>query len=110
MDALTTRDPNRLHSRLVELGEAWADADAAASLLEEQKKTVLAQLMSMSQANSSAAKETEALATPLFREHVEKMVEARRVANRMLVNYKSAQVWVDLARSVEATRRAEMRL
>ena len=108
MKPLSVTDPNMLRDRLVALGEQWADLDAAANLLEEQKKTLLASLTADAEGNSMALRETIALATQTFGNHIEAMVEARRLANRARVNYNSAQVWCDLVRSIESTRRAEM--
>jgi hypothetical protein len=38
-------DPNRIYHEIVTAGEDWTDKEAAAELLEETKKTVLAELM-----------------------------------------------------------------
>lgn len=103
-------DPNELYVKLVKAGEDWADLDAAASVLEETKKSLISQLKTMSKAGSDAARETEALASDGFREHIDNMVEARRKANRAKVNYDSQKVWVDLKRTEAANLRAEMKL
>ena len=42
---LSALNPDRLHARIVVLGETWAELDGAASLLEETRKTLLAKLM-----------------------------------------------------------------
>lgn len=103
-------DLNEIHAKLVKAGETWADEDAAASILEETKKTVLSQLKTMSKAGSDAAKETEALASEGFQGHVSNMVEARRKANRAKVAYDSMKTWVELWRTKAANERAEMTL
>lgn len=103
-------DVDAIFSKLDEAGSDWADKDAAASMLEENKKTLLAQLKTMSKAGSDAAKETEAQASEGFREHIGKMVEARRVANRAKVRYDSMKVWVELKRTESANERAAMQL
>lgn len=103
-------DPNVLRTRYVELGEDWADKDAAASMLEESKKSVLSELTLSADGKSMAEREAIALASQGYKEHVRKMVEARRVANRAKVNYDAAKTWVDLARTLESSRRAEMTL
>jgi hypothetical protein len=54
------------------------------------------------------AAEAFAEASIRYKEHIASMVEARRVANRAHVNYKAVQVWVELTRSVESTKRAEL--
>ena len=103
-------EPDKIAHRFVELGHKWVDADAAASLLEETKKTVFAEMMRQSNENTIGAKEAFAASHTTYKEHIDAMVEARRVANRALVEYKAAQVWIDMARSVESSRRAEMNL
>lgn len=103
-------DPHTLHQRLVDLGEDWADKDAAASLLEETRKSILAELARQAEGKSVAERETNALATEAYQEHLAEMVEARRVANRAKVNYDAARAWIDITRTVEATKRQEMRM
>lgn len=106
---VTHVDPREIHQRIVDHGEAWADADAAANLLEETKKTLLAQIMMESIGGSSAAAaEKKATADQRYIDHINLMVEARRVANRAQVKYKTSLVWVELIRTRESTRRAEM--
>jgi hypothetical protein len=102
-------DVDQVHNRLVTAGEEWADQDAAASLLEETRKTVLAELMNGLQ-GSIASRESEALANPVYKLHVTNMVGARKAANRAKVKYDSAKAWCELVRTQEATRRAEMKL
>lgn len=101
-------DSDRAYDALVKSGEDWADKDAAASLLEETKKTVLAKLKNEAGLKSDAANETVALATDDYRAHLEYMVEARRVANKARVRYDSAKTLAEMRRSEESTRRAEM--
>ena len=107
---LARLDPNTIHQKLVELGERWADEHAAASFLEETQKPLLARLTleRCVGSKSRAQAETEALATPEYRQHITQMVEARRKANIARVRQQSAQVWADLLRSANANRRAEM--
>ena len=102
-------DTEQIHERLVTAGESWADLDAAASLLEETKKSVLAELMNKAE-GSMAARESEALADAVYRHHVTTMVTARKEANRAKVRYDSAKAWVELMRTQESTRRAEMNM
>jgi hypothetical protein len=93
-------------------GSEWANADAAARLLEETKNTVRAELerQHLTGGMTSAKAETFALADPNYRAHVESMVEARRKANLARVLFDSLRAEVELIRTVESTRRAEMRL
>ena len=100
-------DADKTYEALIRAGEAWADADAAAALLEETKKSLLALLMNDADASSIAAKEMQALAHPDYKKHVDGMVSARKAANKARVRYDSAKVLAELRRSQEATRRAE---
>jgi hypothetical protein len=103
-------DPDEIHARIVKLGEAWADAESAASAYEETRRSVRAEIMRQSNEKSMVAAEAFAEASIRYKEHIISMVEARRIANRAHVNYKAAQVWVDMCRSVESTRRAELNM
>lgn len=104
-----TFNPNEITERLRLAGEEWADCEAAASLLEETRKTVLAELMNQVE-GSVAARESTALADPVYRLHLTNMVNARREANRAKVRFDSAKAWIELTRTAESSRRAEMRL
>jgi hypothetical protein len=101
-------DSDRAYDALIKSGDDWADKEAAASLLEETKKTVLAKLKLESDERSDAARETVALCHPDYQAHVEAMVEARRQATRARVRYDGAKTLAELRRSEESTRRAEM--
>jgi len=103
-------DADRIYAQLSEAGEAWADADAAASLLEETRKSVLAKLMLEASVTSAAAKEMVALADESYTKHVEGMVSARKAAHKARVRYDCARVLAEMRRSEESTRRAEMNL
>lgn len=108
-DPLSRFNPDELHHRVVKLGEEWAALNAAADLLEETKKTVLAELQK-SASGGVAERERTALADPLYGSHLESMVDARRKANIARVHYDAAKAWIEMARSMESTRRAEMTL
>lgn|SRR5574337_62437 len=98
--------PARLYADLVEAGEAWAHAEAGASLLEESRKSALSQIKLRSTEKSDAARETEALASPEYQEHVEKMVEARRLANVARVKWIAIQTYTELLRTQQSNLRA----
>lgn len=103
-------DANELFHKLTVAGNDWADKQAAYNILEDTKNAVLAQLMLKSQATSVAAKEIEAKASKEFTEHVQNTQEAMKAALKAKVQYESIKTWIDLKRSEEATRRAEMKL
>lgn len=103
-------DLNRMHQRLIELGEDWADKNSSADLLEESRKSVRAQIAMhyMTEAKTAAKAEMMAEADDGYVEHVKAMVEARRKANLAKVNYEAAKTWIELSRTKEATRRTEL--
>lgn len=104
------KDPARFAQAIVRKGEAWADAEAAAALLEETRKTVLASEMAKQGDMPVSKAEMHALASDVYRKHVLSMVEARQAANKARVAYDGAKAMMELARSAEATRRAEITL
>lgn len=110
MNAFVAYDPDKIHARLVELGEQWCDANAAADILEETRKSVLAEIMVTGNAKSRAEREDSALSSSIYKQHLSAMVDARRVANRKRVQFDAAKVKIELMRSMESTRRAEMTL
>lgn len=108
---LAALNPNAVFAKLCEIGEAYADADSAASMLEEVRKSVLARVALDHleiHGGSYARAQDVALASEEYRRHVEAMVTARKVATRARVRWESAKVWADHARSQNANRRAEL--
>lgn len=101
---------NDATARLIEVGETWADLDASASLFEELRKSVLGKLVLEFTASGMPAGKAEHAAydAPEYRQHVTQMVEARRKATRARVRWDTGRVHVDLMRSAESTKRAEM--
>jgi len=97
----------RLAAELSKRGEEWADTDAAASLLEETKHTVLSEVMADWPTDSNAGAETKARRDPRYRAHLESMTEARRLANRARIKLDSIRAFIDLYRTEQATKRAE---
>lgn len=100
-------DPDRIYKQLADAGEDWADKQAAAELLEETKKTVLAELKNKEHGTQDA-RESAALASPTYKLHVTNMVTARKEANRAKVKYDSMKVLAEMRRTQESTRRAEI--
>ena len=100
--------PDEIYEKMVAAGNEWADLNAAAEALEEGLKSVKAQLMVSSTHTSAAGKEMEALADETYREYVKNMTNARKLANRARVKFDSIKAWIELYRSAESTRRAEM--
>lgn len=109
-------DPRRLTEEVIRIGEEWADQDAAASILEETKKTLLAKLateyidLSAPKAMSATAAEMRALSDPRYEAHIQMMVQSRQEANRLRVRYDMGRMKLELMRSLQATIRNEMRM
>ena len=103
-------DPGKIFAALVKSGEDWADKEGAASILEETRRSILAELANQAKGSSVAACEQQALANPAYRLHLTNMVNARREANRAKVNYEAQKVLTELRRTEQSNLRAEMKL
>ena len=112
-------DVDREVEAVAALGIEWAEKNETASLLEETKKTLLAQIiaeiMAAARAGgrrglSFAQAEIEALADVRYETHLREMTEARREANKARVRHETAGVRLEMLRSLMATQREEMRL
>lgn len=105
-------DPKLISQQLLADGEAWADANAIADLLDESKKSLRSQIaMSvLKEAGSVNKAEMISEASPEYAEHIVKMVEARKNANKARVRYDTDKAYVELLRSQESTKRAELTL
>ena len=102
-------NPEAIYHKLNETGDDWVDKNAAADVLEETKKSVLAELMNALE-GPKTEREAKALADPAYRLHITRMVEARKEANRARVRYDSMRVLAELRRTQESTRRVEASL
>ncbi len=106
-------------NQVTELGLAWTELHEQASLLEETRKTFLAQLiaeiMSASRKDggrgiSFAQAENEARADVRYEAYLREMTKARKEANQAKVRHETAGVRLEMLRSLMANRREEMRL
>ncbi len=88
----------------------WVDLDSAARLLEECKTAMLAQRMKALGDIPAAHSEREVKASPGWLEYITKMVEARRDANLAKVRMEYYRMKFSEWISLDATRRAEMKL
>lgn len=102
-------NPTEVYKQLVKEGELWADAQHAAELLEETKRSLLSQLSTESNETSAAAKEAFSTRHPDYRKHLEAMVGARRAANKAKVRYDSMKILAELRRTEAANERAANR-
>lgn len=115
-DLLQTTTVDELVNKVIELGEQWSDKDAAASILEETKKTFLNRLIQdlasayTGKTPAFAQLESQALADPRYQEHLRQMVDARREASKVRVRYDMGKARLDLLRSQMATLRQEQQM
>lgn len=92
------------------VAKAYVDADSAASLLEETKSAVLARMMlSLGDMPVSRA-EMQTKASPEWVEFVTNMVKAREKAAFLKVKMEYIRMKFSEWQSIEASKRAEMRL
>jgi hypothetical protein len=92
------------------VAKAYVDADSAASLLEETKSAVLARMMlSLGDMPVSRA-EMQTKASPEWSEFVTNMVKAREKAAFLKVKLEYVRMRFAEQQSIEASKRAEMRL
>lgn len=103
-------EPARFAQSIVARGELWADADAAASALEETKGTLLAKLLKEHFDQPAWKADALAKGDARYEEHIKAMVDARRLATLAKVRYDGAKAMGEFARSAESSRRAEMQL
>lgn len=102
-------NPASIYKELVSSGDAWSESNAAADLLEETRKTLIAELQTECPEKTISAKEMYALGHKTYREHIQAMVAARKVANRDRVKWESVKIYAELLRTQAATERAANR-
>ncbi len=104
-------DPHQLYDNLVKLGEDWADKDAAASMLEETKKSLLGKITdgNMVWSSSHAAAEKSALGSKEYVDHIRSTVKARQEAHKARVKYDAFKIYLELIRTEASTRREEIK-
>jgi hypothetical protein len=101
-----------MYKKLLEVGEAWADAKSAYQALDDATASVLADLtQSYRDADTSRVEaETMARRCSTYRDHLASVAVANKAYLRAQVRYDSLKTLVELRRSEESTRRAEMAL
>jgi hypothetical protein len=92
------------------MGELWADAEAAASLLEDSKSAVLSQRMAMLGDIAVNKAEMTVKASREWQEHIEKIVAARKNANLLKIRMEFCKMKYHEEQGIEASKRAEMRM
>lgn len=96
------------------VAKQWCDAEAAASLLEDTKSAMLStrirQLIESEPGIALNRAEAEVKASPEWREWISDMIEARKKANLLKVQLEYLRMRHSEWQSMEASKRAEMRL
>lgn len=92
------------------IAKKWIDADAAASILEETKSAFLAQKMAEQGDVPVSRAEMAVKASQEWAEYVESMVNARKRAALLKAQLEYIRMQFTEQQSIEATRRAEMKL
>jgi len=92
------------------IAKKWVDADAAASLLEETKSSVLARYMTDLGDMAVSKAEMIVKASDEWREFITNMVNARKEASKLKVQLEYIRMKFSEWQSFEASKRAEMRL
>lgn len=107
----TAADSNQPWSEQFRLvAKRWVDAEAAASLLEDTKSAVLAEKVQGHSDKPVNRAEALVKASPEWKDHVTKIVNARKEANRLKVQMEFIRMKFNEWQSANATKRAEMRL
>lgn len=90
------------------IAKQWVDAHAAANILEETKSAVLSRLMmNLGREVSVSRAEMEVKAGGDWKEHIEKMVEARKQADLLRVQMKWIEMRFSEWQSADANQRKE---
>ena len=92
------------------IAKKWVDADAAANLLEETKSAFLAKLMAQQGDMPVSRAEMNVKASPEWTDYVTKMVRAREQAALLKAQLEFIRMRFSEWQSMEATKRAEMKL
>lgn len=108
----TKLHPDLVQRAYIQLGFEVADKTAAANLLEETRRSLRAAKARAFRKGGLGVAESElaAEACQEYRDHLEAMVEARRLADRAKVRLEAFRVAFEAARSVTATERNAMRM
>lgn len=100
---------NNIIQELNDLGDDWADKNAAAQLLEDSKPSILGEGFLNSEGKSISEKEYMAKSSDTYKTHCREAVEARRLANRARVKFDAFKTKIELTRTVEANKRQELK-
>ena len=102
--------PADVYREFIKTGTAWADAHCTASQLEDQLKSMLAQITIEAKEVDGVSSMTEAkeiaLSATMYRDAIRSAISARREANVAKITYEATKSLFDAQRTAEATERA----
>ena len=105
----TLISPDDIHERLRLAGEEWADKAAAADMLEAFAEAELARQFIQAQ-GSIELRKAKAKVSVEYDAARKAAIRGKSDANKARVYYDSAKAWLELTRTLESTRRAELTL
>jgi len=100
-------DPNQIANALIKAGHDWADQNAAADALTRATKSMRAKCFLEAKGNNEERK-ARAETDPEYLEMAQRAEDASRAALKAKVRYDTLKTKVELIRTVESTKRAEM--
>lgn len=104
--------PGNVYKEFVRTGTIWADAHCTASQLEDQLKSMLAQITieakEVGGVKSMAEAKEIALSASIYRTAIKNAIDARREANIAKITYEATRSLFDAQRTVEASERVAM--
>ena len=105
-------DPNVLMKRAEDLGDDWAEKDAAFGMLDDTKKNLEGKLVSplLDEGIPVTKAVYYAHAKQEYANYIKNLSEAREARNKASVRYKTYLKWIDLIQTKEANQRAEMKI
>ena len=105
-------DPNVLMKMAEDLGDDWAEKDAAFGMLDDTKKNLEGKLVSplLDEGIPVTKAVYYAHAKREYEDYIKNLSEAREAKNKASVKYKTYLKWIDLIQTKEANQRAEMKI
>lgn len=105
-------DPNEVRTRILQVIQAWADAQDDADRAESKAKSIFSALVIsyVEEAGSIAKAEHMARADSSYQDAITKAQIAAHKANLAKAEREAAMCWFEAHRSKAATQRAEMSL
>lgn len=101
-----TFNPLSLYQRLIEVGNAFADAKYKAELADKKLRINFARWCRASDEKTVSGRENEVLASNEYEKAAIEVVELNYIADKAKADYMAAQAYVELMRTHAANERA----